>query len=439
MHKWDPSRIGLAALALLSVVALVSLAIYLGGEQSKRQLVFAAGSPESESFVLCSALKTVVEQHHPHVQIQIAPSGGTSESLRMLSEGRAQMAAAQADIAAPAQARIVSILFADVFQLMVDASSKDASIADLKGKRIALPRRGGQFVSFVRLAEHFGLSENDFHFVGQDDRQGEILFAEGRADALFRVRALGSVGIARLIRQRPVRFLPIAQAAAMRIKNPAMEPASLPEGAYLGSPAIPAADLPTVAVPRTLLAHSEADATAVRAVTETLMERRQEISDAIDPRFAELRPLLASIRQPDPGFGLGPGLHAGAQSYYDRNKPSFFIEHADYVGFLLTLVVLGGSWLWELKRLIERRQKNHADIYSGNVIDLMNQARTAASPEELESLHSRLLNLLTAAVRDLDADRISEESFQSFRAILQIALSVIERRRAALANAAVSE
>jgi hypothetical protein len=41
---------------------------------------------------------------------------------------------------------------------------------------------------------------------------------------------------------------------------------------------------------------------------------------------------------------------------------------------------------------------------------------------------------VTAAVPDLDADKLSEESFQSFRAILHMALEVAKERRDALAR-----
>jgi hypothetical protein len=36
--------------------------------------------------------------------------------------------------------------------------------------------------------------------------------------------------------------------------------------------------------------------------------------------------------------------------YYDKDKPSFVTEHADFVALIFSAVVLAGSWLWELKR-----------------------------------------------------------------------------------------
>ncbi len=58
-------------------------------------------------------------------------------------------------------------------------------------------------------------------------------FASGKADAIFRVRALGNPDIAQLARNNQIRFVGIPQAAAMKIKNPSLEPAVIAEGTYL--------------------------------------------------------------------------------------------------------------------------------------------------------------------------------------------------------------
>ena len=78
---------------------------------------------------------------------------------------------------------------------------------------------------------------------------------------------------------------------------------------------------------------------------------------------------------------------------------------------------------------MERQQKNKADEYSNRVIALMNSAQATDSPDVLDQIRRELLSVLTAAVHDLDTDKVSEESFQSFRAILQIALEVARERR----------
>jgi uncharacterized protein len=434
MAKLDFNRVLRITLASLSVALVAGLAITLWKRAKTEHLMLAAGASRGESYLLGNALKTVVERHYPKVRITLLETGGTVENLRMLEDGRAQLAAAQADILPGPSARAVAVLYDDTFQLLVPKTSPVQSLVDLRGRRIALAQSGGQFQSFLHVADHFGLHREDFQFVGAGDQDAGDAFLNGRADAIFRVRAIGDPSIQQLVESGKVRFLPIEHAAAMKIKYPAFQAALIPVGAYLGNPAVPAQDFPTVSIQRTLLARDQASAAAVRAVTETLFERRREIMDEIPAKMTEVRLLLVQTRRPQPQSGLGPALHPGALSYYDKDKPSFLLAHADYVGLILTVGLMAGSWIWELKRWMQRQQKSNADEYSNRVVALISGVQEVNSLAPLDETWRELLKILTEAVRDLDADKLSEESFNSFRVILQIGMEVTKERRALLSS-----
>jgi hypothetical protein len=206
----------------------------------------------------------------------------------------------------------------------------------------------------------------------------------------------------------------------------------------LGNPPVPSQDLPTVAVHRTLLARDGTNEAAIRTITRVLMEQRQEIMEEVPEQMAEVRLLLAQVRRPDPQASMGPPLHRGAISYYDKDKPSFLLAHADYAGLILTVVLMAASWIWELKRWMQSQQKNAADQYSQRAVTLLNSAQEVNSPTHLGDIWRELLAILTEAVHVLDADKLSEASFNSFRPILQIAMDVTRDRRAILASASRS-
>jgi uncharacterized protein len=436
MPKLNFNKLILSAVAALSIVIIAALG-YAWFQSSKVQrLALAAGAPSGESYILGNALKKVVERHSPKVQIILLETNGTAENLKMLEDGRAQLATAQADVVPGPSARILAVLFDDTFQLLVLKDSPIQSFADLRGKRVALAKSGGQFQSFLRVAEHFDLHEQDFDFVGSNDETADRAFANGQADAIFRVRALGNPSIHRMVQSGKVRFLPIEHAAAMKIKNSAFEPAVIPQGAYLGVPPIPPMDLPTVAVHRTLLARDSANLAAIRAITAVLIDQREEIMQEIPEQLTEVRLLLAQVRRPQPSMGLGPPLHAGAASFYDKDKPSFLLAHADYVGLILTVVLMAGSWIWELKRWMQSQQKNTADQYNKRIVALMNSTQEANTLASLDEIWRGLLAILTETVNDLDADKLSDESFHSCRSILQMAMDAVSARRSALANGA---
>ena len=431
----DPNKILRIALAGLSVSVIAGLAIAWWQQSKVENLTLAAGASTGESYILGKALKTVVERHYPKIRVTLLATGGTVENLQLLDNGRAQLATAQADILPGPRARSLAVLYDDAFQLLVSKDSPLQRLVDLRGRRIALPQSGGQFQSFLRVAEHFGLHQADFEFIGTSDEDADNAFRNGQADAIFRVRAIGDPSIQQLVQSGKVRFLPIEHAAAMKINSPAFDPALIPEGAYLGNPPVPARDLPTVAVHRTMLARDNANVQAIRAVTEVLLERRQEMMQEIPTQITEVRLLLVQVRRPDVLSGLGPALHPGALSFYDKDKPSFLLAHADYVGLILTVGLMAGSWIWELKRWMEREQKNTAHQYSQRVVALISSVEEVNSLPRLEDIWRELLAILADAVHDLDADNLSEESFNSFRAILQIGIEVTKERRTLLVSA----
>jgi TRAP transporter TAXI family solute receptor len=438
MAKLGFNQVLRLALVALSVTLVALLAIAWWQQSRTEHITLAAGAPSGEGYILGNALKTVVERHHPRIRITLLETGGTVENLSMLQDGRAQLATAQADIPAGPRARSVAVLYDDTFQLLVPKQSQAKSLVELEGKRIALAQSGGQFQSFLHVADHFGLHQADFQFVGTSDEDASAAFLNGGADALFRVRAIGDPSIQRLVQSGKARFLPLEHAAAMKIKYPAFEAALIPIGAYLGNPPIPAQDFPTVAVHRTLLARDDANAAAIRAITGALLERRQEIMQEIPASMTEVRLLLVQTRRPEQQSAIGPALHPGALSFYEKDKPSFLLAHADYVGLILTVGLMAGSWIWELKRWMQRQQKDQADIYSKRVVALISDVQTANSLATLDAAWSELLKILAEAVHDLDDDKLSEESFNSFRAILQIGMEVTKERRAQLSAAQVA-
>jgi uncharacterized protein len=421
-----------AGLIVLSLGIIGFIAFIVYQNSRVHRLVLAAGSRSAESYVVCAALKNVVERHNSKIRITLLETGGTVESLKLLEDGRAGLAVAQADVMTGPSARILAVLFDDTFQLVVPRDSPVHDFSGLRGLTVALPKSAGQYQSFLRVAGHFGLSESDFHFIGDTDLSADEAFAQGRANALFRVRALGNPSIEDLVQNGRARLVAIEHAAAMKIAYPAFTPTIIPAGAYFGNPAVPAEDLPSVAVHRTLLASSAVDDETIRAITGALIDNRQEVAREIPEQSAAVRLLLAQVRRPEVQAQLGPALHSGALKFYEKDKPSFVQAHADYIGVLLTVLAMATSWIWELKAWLQRQQKDIADDYSNRVVALMSGVREASSDAELERIRGELLDLLASAVRELDADKLSEKSFESFRTILQIGLEAVRDSRGVL-------
>ncbi|AFZ17043.1 TAXI family TRAP transporter solute-binding subunit [Allocoleopsis franciscana] len=372
-HHLDPLTI-LVFLSLggLTIGLVAAVTWHLVYRNQVHHLTLVAGNRDGESYILSQAIEKVVEANNPKITIDVKETGGTTENIKLLEAGKAQLATAQADVPAGSSARAVAVLYRDIFQLVVKQKPEINHFSDLKGKRIGLPQTGGQFRSFIHVAKHYGLKEEDFQFIGANDEDADQAFRQNRVDAVFRVRALGNTSILELVQKHQGRLLSIEQAAAMRIKYPAFEPTIIPQGAYKGSlPSVPVNALPTVAVQRVLLANEKVDKSIIQEITAILDEHRQEIADAIPKEFDEVKPLVAGISSPSTTGGTGIPTHLGAIAFYERDKPSFIQENADYVGLILTIALLLGSWIWQLKSWIEQGKKDAADLYIKSAIELM--------------------------------------------------------------------
>lgn len=389
--------------ALLVVLAMLT-AYWLFERGRERVLKIAAGPTDGEAYDLAEAIAEVTHRYNPQLRIEVLETQGSGQNMALIEQGKVDLATVLADEPTAPTARLIAPLYPDAFQLLVAQGSAIASVADLRGHKIALPPRGGgQYDSFWFLVEHYGLTGSDFVALPMTAAAAAYALEVGAVDAVFRVRAPGNTAIRALIERVPTRLVPIDQGAAMRLQRPALETGTVPKGSYRGYPPLPADDLPTADVPRLLIASSELDADPATLITRTLFERRRDLVSAT--------PLAGFITAPDRVSGIFLPLHPGAQSYYDREKPSFFQENAEPIALVLSFLVLFGSGL---VRLVSQRRKARLDDYNRELLAVW---RAAAATDERDALlqhRDSLMSVLGKVVDDAEEGRITAEGFNIF-------------------------
>ncbi|MEM1279675.1 MAG: TAXI family TRAP transporter solute-binding subunit, partial [Cyanobacteria bacterium P01_H01_bin.152] len=191
-------------------------------------------------------------------------------------------------------------------------------------------------------------------------------------------------------------------------------------GTYDGGRPLPAQDLSVVAVNALLVIHENMPDEVAHALANTLYTHRNELVT----RY----PRAALIRLPDSGNDLGLPLHPGAQAFYDRNEPEFIVEYAEPIGLLISVSVLLGSSLWQFRIWLKGRQKNRADLYNIELLDLIDQINQTQDLEKLKDLRRQLFTMLRDVVTDLDNDLISADSFESFTFPWEIAMDSVRHQ-----------
>ncbi|MEB3231970.1 MAG: hypothetical protein VKJ64_13245, partial [Leptolyngbyaceae bacterium] len=92
------------------------------------------------------------------------------------------------------------------------------------------------------------------------------------------------------------------------------------------------------------------------------------------------------------------------------------------------------SGLWQLRSWLLGRQKNRADHYNLEILDLIAEVDHATTLEELQIIRQKLFAILKEVVIDLDIDRISPESFQSFTFPWEVAITTIRHQEMVVLN-----
>lgn len=412
----------LLPVAVLSFVLIGAFGWKLHQDKERvYQLTLATGTKTGNYHPFGQALAEVVLQQNPHIRIQVIETQGADENMRKLEANEAQLAIVQNDTAAVPSARVIASLFKEVFHLIVSEQSGIHSVSDLKGKHIALMAKGsGSYSSFWFTSEHYGLKETDFISTPTSWTEASKLFSNGEVDAIFRVLPPGSHLVRNLLQNTQGKLVPIDQGSAMKIKLPYLEADQIPKGTYKADPPVPDADLATVGVQATLLAREDVDPELVREITRILFEYRRNLVAA--------NSLAAMISQPGGSGGLALPLHEGAQAYYDREKPDFWVANSDFLALSLSIVTLFVSWLWQLRSRFVQTQKNQADQFNLAILSLIQKIRQAKTLDEIDLLQEELFEIFNQVIVDLDEDRIDSDSFHSFTFTWETAIKIARER-----------
>lgn len=410
---------------MLTLLAAGLFALWYAGQSQEYRLAIAAGHRSGQAFQIMSAIQTVAQRHHPEIQIELFETRGSLQNARLLENGSVDLATSQADLVVGRRAQLVAELYSDAFQLVVRSDSGIRDINDLAGKRVALPsEQTSEYNAFLFLAQHYQLDRSGIELFPGTQATTDWLLINGDVDALFRVRAPGDRSVLNLIEKADVRIIPIPQAAALRLKQPSLEAGVVPKGSYNGRPAVPETDLQTISVRQLLLAASDTPADVVSKLTAILFERRRELVD--------LLPLSGAISAPDRSSGTILPVHAGAQSYYDRDEPSFLQENAEPITLLVSVLAILTSMFLHLGG---RRRKRVLDGYNRELLALAQTARQARSFDQLDECDARLAAFVERVVASAEGGLINASEFNLFQFTYEAVEDAIRDREQQLERA----
>lgn len=299
----------------------------LGDEPPTGTITFSTGTPLGVYQKYGKLLDDALGKNMPGLKVKLKNSAGSQENVRSVAIGHADFTIAAADAVAAYQLdgkpgaaglRGVARLYDDYVQLIVPRDSPIRSVADLRGKRVAigLTNSGVRLIA-TRVLTAAGIDpKKDITPMADGIDTGPERLKDGKIDAFFWSGGLPTDGLKDLARHYAFRFVPIEAdlVAKMHEQGDATHyyrATNMPESAY---PSIQqGSTVPTIAVSNLLMTRKDVNARLTEWITKIVIKSRDEIGTKV--HSAQLVDLRTAIYT-DP-----LALQEGARRYYRSVKP----------------------------------------------------------------------------------------------------------------------
>ena len=419
--RWLPVGIG------VGLVVLIALIYALGVGRSMDRITIVTGTEGGTYDALGQVIAQSFSDANTAIRTGVQRSIGAAENAQRVAANKTTLGFVQSNTQLERNVKLIARLYPEVYQLLARTDAGIAHVSDLAGKRVALmPEGSGSNTAFFQLLDHYQISSAAVNVLPGTLSEGLAALTAGEVDALFLIIALGNEAVADAIRNAEIELLGLDQAQAMALFDPAISRMEVPKGVYSGDRPVPRETIDVLSVDALLVANAGLPDEIANQIVTTLFERRQQMVEANSQ--------AAFISAPNDQQRLTIGVHPGAESYYQRDRPPFLVEYAEPIGLAVSVLVLLASGLWQARLWLSNARKNRADRYNLEIAALVDQADQASTLAELEELRASLFAIFHEVIADLDNDRIDENSLQSFSFVWEVAQSTLSQRQLVLAG-----
>jgi len=310
------SRWWFAALALLVVTGCQS------DRPTARFISIATGGTGGVYYPYGGGLAKVLNENLPDIRATAEVTAASVDNLKLIRDGKADIAFTLADTladavagrgpfaGAPTPAASIAVLYSNYTHLVTLSSSRITRVADLKGKVASTgsPGSGTEVIAF-RVLRAAGLDpERDVRRQGLGASESADALKDGKVDAFFWSGGLPTAALQDLSHTSgiSIRLLPSAHLVpALRQQHGDLYfPLEIPAGAYRGLRTA----IPVVGVANVLVVNRSMDEQLAYDITRILFEKQSDLA-TIHPEARNLSLEIATKGSP-------AEFHPGAVRFY---------------------------------------------------------------------------------------------------------------------------
>jgi len=238
-------------LSLLSVMLVTIIALVAGcgsSDGGKKFLNIATGGTAGTYYPIGGAMSEILNNEIKGMNASAQSTGATVANINMLKEGQVDLAIVQNDITYYAangtemfegkkveNIKGIATLYPETCQIVTLDGKGIKSIADLKGKRVAVGAMGsGAEANARQILAAYGITYDDIDEQFLSFSEAASALKDGNVDAAFLTAGYPTAAVQDIASQNKVRLLPVeaAKADALIAKYPFYTKVTIPAGTY---------------------------------------------------------------------------------------------------------------------------------------------------------------------------------------------------------------
>lgn len=277
------------------------------------------GGPSSgANYTTFAGIGNLITKDHPNYLVNTEISTGSQENIRMIQNGTVQFGVAMTDVeeaaangtrefeGAPVDICHVIGGYSTMLHMFVPADSDINSIADLKGKKLAVSKGAMAQYYMPILLEAYGLTKDDVQITETALQDICDAVNDGNADFGVHITPYTSSPIADLAATKGIKLLSIDEEHLNKItsENPYFFKCVIPGGTYTGVDE----DTTVVGTRNNLVCARNVDDEIVYNVVKTIIEHEADLAD--------VHPQASKFNKENAIDGALIDIHPGAAKYY---------------------------------------------------------------------------------------------------------------------------
>ena len=404
-------------------------------------LRIAVGPAGSEDLSLIKLMASTFQHDGSPIRLSLVTTPGATESAALFTSGKVDLAVVRGDQTLPATSGSVAILRKNVVVLWAPSGiapkgskktpvAKIKSLDELAGHRVGVIGRSEANVKLLRtILTEAGINADKVTVTQFGVNQLTEMAKDQTVDAFMTVGPLNSkitvdaINATVTARGEP-KFLPIEVSETIAKKHPIYESEEIPGSIFSSSPARPDDKVETVGVNHLIVAPKSLSELSVAALARQIFTARQQLARDL--------PIASQIEKPDTDKDAAVPAHQGAAAYIDGNERTFLDRYSDYLwGAIFVLSGVGSVWAW-LQHYWKRDEREQYDGHRDNLLDLIEKARKAETPEELAQMQDAADRLFREALHCYETGVIEDSDLTVIGLALEQFHHAVTDRRATM-------